>query len=132
MGLDNGIEIRRNEKSMSIYEKIKRFESDWDKEHNCDFEIAYWRKCWNVRGLILKCIPVRGDNEYELPIHREDIPNIIDALKSLNKENWEDCDWSIWTYEEQEPHIKRHIKNLKYLYRLMDKYDLDVYFYDSY
>ena len=110
MGLDNGIEIRRNEKSMNIYDKIQRFESDWDKEHNCDFEICYWRKCWQVRNLIFRCLTV-GDNEYEILIKREDIPNIINALESLNKKTWDE-DMSIWTWEEQRSHIKQHIKNL--------------------
>lgn len=131
MGLDNSIEIRRNEKSMSIYNKLKRFEDDWDKEHKYDFEVLYYRKCYNVRNLILRCLGA-GEEDYEIPVKREDIPNIIAALKSLNKKNWEDCGSSIWDWEDQEPYIKRHIKNLKYLYKLMGKHDLDVYFYDSY
>ena len=116
---------------MKIYDKIQRFERSWDKEQKYDFEVAYWRKCWNVRGLILECL-AGGDNDYELPVKREYIPNIIAALKSLNEENWEDEGSSIWTWEEQKPHIKRYIKNLEYLYRLMGKHELDVYFYDSY
>lgn len=32
MGLDNGLCIRRNEKSMNIYDKIKCFEDYWDKK----------------------------------------------------------------------------------------------------
>ena len=131
MGLDNGIEIKRNEKSMSIYDKIKRFESNWDKEHKYDFEIAYYRKCWNIRSLILRCLSA-GEEDYEIAVKREEIPKLIDILKSLNEDNWEDEGSSIWEYKEQKPHIKQHIKNLKYLYRLMGKYDLDVYFYDSY
>ena len=131
MGLDNGIEIKRNEKSMSIYDKIKRFERSWDKKHEYDFEVLYYRKCWNIRGIIAECIGGIYDNG-ETPIEREYIPKIIKALKSLNEDNWDDEGGSIWTYEEQKPHIKYHIKNLKYLYKLMGKHDLDVYFYDSY
>lgn len=131
MGLDNGICIKRNEKSMSVYDKLKRFENSWDKEHKYDFEVLYYRKCWNLRGVIADAIGGIYDNG-ETPIEREHIPKIIDALKSVNEENWDDEGGSIWTYEEQKPHIKQHIKNLKYLYKLMGKYDLDVYFYDSY
>ena len=131
MGLDNGLEIKRNEKSMSIYDKIKRFERSWDKEHEYDFEVLYYRKCWNIRSLIAECIGGIYDNG-ETPVEREHIPKIIAALKSLNTKNWMDYGGSIWEWKEQKPHIKRHIKNLKYLYRLIGKYDLDVYFYDSY
>lgn len=130
MGLDNGISIRRNEKSMSIYDKLKRFEDDWDKEHRYDFELAYWRKCWNVRDMIADSIGGIYDNSKTF-INRENLIAIIFALKSLNAENWDE-DYSIWTWEEQEPHIKRYIENLEYLYQLMGEYDLDIYFYDSY
>ena len=131
MGLDNGIEIQRHEKSMSVYNKIKHFEKSGDKEHEYDFEVLYYRKCWNLRGIIADAIGGIYDN-LETPVEREHIPKIISALKSVNEKNWEDEGGSIWEYKEQKPHIKRHIKNLKYLYRLMGKYDLDVYFYDSY
>lgn len=131
MGLDNGIEIKRNEKSMSIYNKLKRFESEYDKKNEFDFEVAYYRKCWNIRNIIASCIGGLNDN-LGAPIERVHIPKIITALKSLNEKNWEDEGSSIWTYEEQKPFIKQHIKNLEYLYELMGEYDLDVYFYDSY
>ena len=131
MGLDNGIQIRRNKVAMSIYDKIKCFEQEWAKPYEYDFEICYWRKCYNIRSLIFNCIG-SCNNDGEIPIQREDIPKIIEILKSLNSKNWEDEGSSIWTYEEQKPHIKQQIKNLKRVYRLMDKYDLEVYFYDSY
>ena len=131
MGLDNGLCIRRNETSMSIYNKIKCFEEEWMKEYQYDFEICYWRKCWNIRALIFECIG-SCDNDGEIQVKREDIPNIIEILKSLNEKNWYDYGSSIWEYKEQKPHIKRQIKNLKKVYRLMGKYDLEVYFYDSY
>lgn len=131
MGLDNGLCIKRNEKSMNIYGKVKRFEDDWDKEHKYDFEVAYFRKCWNIRYIIAECIGGFYDNGYT-QVKREHIPDIIDALNSLNADNWEDYGSSIWEFEEQEPHIKRYIENLEYLYELMGEHDLDVYFYDSY
>ena len=130
MGLDNGIDIKRNEASMKIYDKLEYFEEEWEKGCGYDFKICYWRKCWNIRSLIFDCIG-NCDNTIT-PIQREDIPKIIKVLKSLNDENWYNEGDSIWTYEEQEPHIKRQIKNLKKVYKLMGKYDLEVYFYDSY
>ena len=132
MGLDNGICVKRNEKSMAIYNKLQRFEESWDKEHKYDFEIAYWRKCWNVRSRIIWCLGC-GEDDGCTTIQRDDIPKIISELQSFNAKNWNEDSWgSIWDWDEQKPHMKRYIKNLKYLYRLMSKYDLDVYFYDSY
>lgn len=101
------------------------------KKNQYDFEICYWRKCYNIRSLIFDCIG-SCDNDGEVPVKREDIPKIIDTLKSLNSKNWEYEGGSIWTYKEQKPRIKQQIKDLKKVYRLMGKYDLDVYFYDSY
>lgn len=131
MGLDNGVCVVRNEKSIIIYDKLRRFEGDWDTDHKCDFEVAYFRKCWNVRYLISACLGGIEDNGYTT-VKREHIPDIIAALKSLNADNWTDEGSSIWTWEEQEPHIERYIENLEYLYELMGEHDLDVYFYDSY
>ena len=131
MGLDNGLCIRRNTNSMNAYNEIKRFEREWDAKYQYDFEVIYYRKCWNIRNLIADAIGGIEDNG-NTPVTREDIPKIIDALKSLNKDNWDDMGGSIWEYKEQKSHIKQHIKNLKYLYELMGKYALDVYFYDSY
>ena len=116
---------------MGIYDKIKCFVPEWAKEYKYDFEVCYWRKCWNIRRLIFDCIG-SCENDGEVPIKREDIPRIIKVLESLNNKNWEDWGSSIWTYEEQKPFIQQQIKNLKKVYRIMGKYDLDVYFYDSY
>lgn len=131
MGLDNGICIRRNEKSMNIYDKIKCYESEWDKEHKYDFDICYWRKCYNLRTLISKAIGGIADN-FETPLNRNDIPKIIAVLKSLNADNWDDNGGSIWEWEEQEKFNGYHIDDLEYLYELMGEHDIDVYFYDSY
>ena len=131
MGLDNGICIKRNEKSMEIYDKLKCFEESWDTKHEFDFEIVYWSKCWNVRNKIAEAIGGIYDCG-DTSITRDQIPKIINKLQSFNKKNWEDCGGSIWTYDEQKPLIKQQIKDLEYLYQLMDKYDLDIYFYDSY
>ena len=131
MGLDNGICIKRNSTSIEIYDKLRRFEDSWDTKHEYDFDIAYWRKCWNIRELIAEAIGGIYDCS-DTSITRDQIPEIINKLQSLNEENWEDRGSSIWTFEDQEPYIKQQIEDLWYLYELMDKYDIDVYFYDSY
>ncbi len=135
MGLDNGIEVRRNAHTNSIPE-LRQFELEYDKEHEYDFSVCYWRKCWNIRNDILWIVGERFGDQYEYAFDKEDIDQIIKLLESYNADNFEDsgsCIWGwddeVWPYSEK---IKQDVENLKVLRQLMDKYELDVYFYDSY
>ena len=131
MGLDNGIEVRRNAHTSSIPELLQ-FELDYDK----DFEVCYWRKCWNIRDDILWIIGERFGDQYEYVLTKEDIDQIIKLLESYNAGNFEDSGSYIWDWDDDEyPYskkIQQDIESLKVLRQLMDKYELDVYFYDSY
>lgn len=64
MGLDNGImlKIKDKEKFGEIPAWIRR--EPWEDEHNYDYEILYWRKCWNVRAEILTYLAADAD-EYQ-------------------------------------------------------------------
>lgn len=138
MGLDNSIEVKRTPETNKI-ERLKIFNKDWDKELKYDFEICYWRKCWNIRNDILCILDVpRYGNDYEWCVSKENVDEIIKLLSSYNEDNWEDsgsCIWEFtsdeegWSYSE---HIKQDIESLRLLRDLMDKYKLEVYFYDSY
>ena len=132
MGLDNGIEIKRTDFTSSI-PWIKAFEYNWDKEGKYDFEVCYWRKCWNVRGMIFNVINHQSDNDYQVELSTEDLRAIKEGLQKYNKRTWDESE-SIWTWEEQKPHIKRQICNLKKLIKLKEKHGnlIEVYFYDSY
>lgn len=70
------------------------------------------------------------------PLTTTDVDNIIKGLQSFNSENWQEDSGSIWDWDDEEcpysEQVLRDIKNLQYLRKLMDKYDLEVYFYDSY
>lgn len=126
MGLDNGINV----KATSRWEAIQELDALFPKKYNGNWEVCYWRKCWNVRSdifSVLACPRVINDGEY--PIQLEHIDQIIDVLKSYNEDNW---DLSIWEFEEMKPHLKEQAKKLKKLKKLMEKYPLSVYFYDSY
>lgn len=135
MGLDNAICVRRNGYTNSIQE-LKRFEYDWDKEREFDFEIVYYRKCYNVRSMIFDTIEGIYDNDVSELLTTEDIDNIIEGLRSFNSKNWNDNGGSIWDWDDEEypysEQIQEDIEELKTLRELMDKYDLEVYFYDSY
>ena len=132
MGLDNGIGITRNEYTNNIPE-LKRFEQTYDKEHGYDFEAAYWRKCWGLRNDVLDLIGKRWVDGWKWDVTKDDVDHIVELLKSYNSETWGD---SIWDWDDEEyPYsekVQRDAENLKVLRELMNKYELEVYFYDSY
>lgn len=135
MGLDNGIQIKRNTYTNSIPE-LKQFELAYDNKHQFDFEICYWRKCYNIRNMIMDVVESARDNDNSDILTTTDIEKIIHGLQSFNSANWQENGGSIWDWDDEEyPYsekIQRDIENLKNLQTLMEKYDLEVYFYDSY
>ena len=135
MGLDNGIQIKRNTSTNSIPE-LKQFELAYDNKHQFDFEICYWRKCYNIRNMLMDVVESARDNDNSDILTTTDIEKIIHGLQSFNSANWQENGGSIWDWDDEEyPYsekIQRDIENLKNLQTLMEKYDLEVYFYDSY
>ena len=133
MGLDNGIDVKRNEYTESIPE-LKRFETDWGKKYKLDFPITYWRKCWGLRNDILFLIGKRwaSEEEYEFSLTKDDVDDIIELLGTYNADNWEDSIWEWDGDDNYSEYVKQNIEDLKTLRALMDKYELEVYFYDSY
>ena len=135
MGLDNSIQIKRNTSTNSITE-LKQFELSYDNKHQFDFEICYWRKCYNIRNMIMDVVESARDNDNSGILTTTDIEKIIHGLQSFNSANWQENGGSIWDWDDEEyPYsekIQRDIENLKNLQTLMEKYDLEVYFYDSY
>ena len=135
MGLDNSIQIKRNTSTNSIPE-LKQFELSYDNKHQFDFEICYWRKCYNIRNMIMDVVESARDNDKSDILTTTDIEKIIHGLQSFNSANWQENGGSIWDWDDEEyPYsekIQRDIENLKNLQTLMEKYDLEVYFYDSY
>lgn len=134
MGLDNAIQVRRNKYSNEVV-ALKQFEEDWDKEHKYDFEVCYWRKCWNVRSDImsLTSAPYDGGGGH-FEVTTDELKKICKLLKSYNKDSWGESSYgSIWSWEEHKKINAKHIKNLKKLIKLTQKYpELEVYFVDSY
>lgn len=135
MGLDNSIQIKRNTSTNSIPE-LKQFELAYDNKHQFDFEVCYWRKCYNIRNMIMDVVESARDNDNSDILTTTDIEKIIRGLQSFNSANWQENGGSIWDWDDEEyPYsekIQRDIENLKNLQTLMEKYDLEVYFYDSY
>ena len=123
--------MRRTEQTEKIRE-LQRFNQSYDKEYKFDFEIIYYRKCWNVRNAILDCLGKRWTDEWKFALTIDNIDDIIEVLKSFNADNWSDGDGSIWDWDEIKPRLRQHIKDLQVLKRIMKKHDVEVYFYDAY
>ena len=133
MGLDNGVCVKRNEYTNNIPE-LKRFEDDWDKEHQCDFSIVYLRKCWNIRSDLFNLGIGCDCGNY--PMTTQDVEKMIELLQSYNADNFKNSGSCIWEWDDEDwPYSEKNeqnIEDLKALRELMDQYDLEVYFYDSY
>ena len=67
MGLDNGLVIRKRDQKVSK-------------------EIAYWRKCWNVRGDILDIID-STEEKYCYEISPNQLLQIVKILSKYNEKN---------------------------------------------
>ena len=129
MGLDNGICIRRDS-APECASKIFH-EEEWEKKYG-SIDVAYWRKCWNVRNIIFDLLDITDFNDSETTITVDDVKRVIAKLKKLNKNNYQDGGGCIWLWSEFKRLNCRNIKQLKRLVRLMHKYPaMEVYFYDS-
>ena len=128
MGLDNGF-ICKNIKRDEIPSYVRL---PWDCRDE-DIEIAYFRKCWGIRGEIIRLLHVK-DDEYKIPVEKEDIIPIVKILmKYLNREYYDENADSIWEYDEYKENIQHSIINLMWLRVYMETHpDVTCYFYDSY
>ena len=133
MGLDNGIQIRRKD---NLPNCALCFDSEWREKYSYDLEVAYWRKCWNVRRVIFDVLRDGDDDECIIDITREEVLEIIKRLENdfhyfdFLADEWSDC---IWMWNAFRKIQKRNIKNLKKLAKMMKRHpEIEVYFYDSY
>lgn len=135
MGLDNGImfKIKNKEKFGAIPSWFRR--EEWEEKYNYDYEVLYWRKCWNVRDAILNYLPNTNGDGGSFEMTPDQLEGIFEILTGLySKENWNE-DESIWSWEEVG---ENYIENLEYARKVLawlktkpeDSYQL--YFYDSY
>ena len=133
MGLDNGIEIRRKD---NLPNCVLCFDEEWRKKYGYDLEVAYWRKCWNVRAIIFSVLLRGDDNDSIIDITRDELLEIIKRLKDefhyhdFLEGEWGSCIWDWNTFRNIQ---KRNLKNLKKLAKMMKRHpEIEVIFYDSY
>ena len=127
MRLDNGIMLNCSDKDYLKFPYPN--ERDLGREYK---DIAYWRKCWDIRRDIINNLHYKDGDLSTVDL--EDIPAFIRALKPyLNENYWNEHDDSIWTYEEMFNKTYEILVNLEYLKKyLKDNPDVKCYFYDNY
>jgi hypothetical protein len=135
MGLDNGVnfKILNKETFGEMPSWIHR--EEWEDKYGFDYEIFYWRKCWNVRNAIIEYLGMH-ENEYECTMTVYDLESVVDILERdvYGEDNWEDG-LSIWTWEEIGEH---YIQRLEYARKVIEWLknkplgSYEIYFYDSY
>ena len=134
MGLDNAIEIKRKG---NLPNCVLCFDNDeWRKQCGYDLEVAYWRKCWNVRAIIFDVLTNGSDDDCVFDVTREELVEIIHRLENdihyfdFLEEGWHSC---IWEWNDFRRIQKWNIKNLKKLAGMMKRHpEIEVIFYDSY
>lgn len=142
MGLDNGIVIRfRQGKEPRWAKRLDGYDHKTDDGFGKELELAYWRKCWNVRKVVLDELAKIGihENEYEYCLSADGLRKVCKAVgKVLNRKDWDDAydhGEAIWEWGECGSHMKRQNRRcLKAAKRLkgMDPGDYSIRFYDSY
>lgn len=132
MGLDNSFVVKNVNRANVPYWVKLPFDFDMN---NGGFEIAYFRKCWGLRGEILAKLHSEED-EYETPVESDDIIPLVKILmRYLDKEYYEENAHSIWEFEDAYDNIQQSILNLMWVKMYMDAHRSDkveCYFYDSY
>ena len=136
MGLDNGIILKLANKK--VPEDFPEQEAWWidsqeDVDKDGEFHVAYWRKCWDVREIILGVLHA-GQEGGEYLVEAEDLPAIRRGImKLLNPKTYEDNSDSIWEYDERVDSELQMVLNLMWLENYLKKHPEDsAVFYDSY
>ena len=138
MGLDNGINLRiKNKETFGPMPAwIKR--EEWEDKYGYDYEVMYWRKCWNVRYEVLSYLGA-SDDEYEWHLDLNDMKEILKILKAMYKPHLWQADYdghmSIWSWDDVKHSYRRELRYMKKMMKWLatkpaDSYE--VYFYDSY
>lgn len=130
MGLDNGITIKFTKPLKSIPLFLKNI-SEYDKEDSIgEYEICYWRKCWNIRQEIKS---VLNDPDNISLAELDEIYTILTDFQS--KKYWNENNDSIWDYDDIKDTLRvqrKRLKQLKSFLKRNPNIKYRIYFYDSY
>lgn len=145
MGLDNGIVLRVKGK-IDPEDRILSIpgieKDDWYEENRPGFtqyDICYWRKCWNIRDILfVNCDDAIGKEDcgtYSLTIDElEAIRHSLYLTICEGPDAWNDGDQSIWDFEEAMNFLPWDLVRLSALINYMEENGgrCEAFFYDSY
>ena len=137
MGLDSGLLVKSDKRALTRDMLPAGIIYPFENDYNNDIEIAYWRKCWNIRQAVMNHFNWRfeSDDQWQFSIDKpEQILELIEIFASwLDEERWEEDGNSIWTYKEVRQSIINAIVNCAIIYTFMlNNPDVYCLWYDSY
>lgn len=136
MGLDNGVDLRI--KDREAFGELKTPVQKLIFTDTEDYEVFYWRKCWNVRNKILESFLQARDGE-SCDLSLDDLNRLCALLEEMYDpaiwdEAWNDG-LTIWNAEEILDHYQETLAVAKELCKeLLTKPEgsYRLFFYDSY
>ena len=140
MGLDNGLMLH-SRNMIKAAERPPKVTSlggydDYDGKPMFDYEVLYYRKCWNIRNKVANILDLSRDYVQKYDLSIDDVKQIWHIINELNSPNtWESQGGSIWTYEEIKDHLDSDLLSLEWLIYYMRNHKEDEYmveFYDKF
>lgn len=145
MGLDNGIMLKIKDAKKFGSDRLPIWipRQDWEDANNYDWELMYWRKCWNIRNVIFRHLVANDidtcdDCSFKMPMPLEVLWGLCEKLdKCYTEKWWTENDDSIWAWEdiEESGFYTSRLALTKRLIGWLEDKDPDsyeIYFYDSY
>ena len=134
MGLDNGLTLRtRKQIDPNLVPSYVEITAEPTNDALVfEYEVCYWRKCWNIRDMIFNCLGDVGKDNSSCEVSISALESIRDGIYEFlcNGDDWED---SIWDFDEMIDHLSLDIVNLSWVINyLKEDPHAYVYFYDSY
>ena len=139
IGLDNGL-ILHSRNMIKAAERPPKVTSlgahdNYEGHPEFDYEVLYWRKCWNLRTAVARALELPHDYVHKFDLSIEDIKAIWHVVNEHNNKHvWEDGS-SIWSYDEMHDHLDSDLLSLEWLIHFMRTHRDNEYmveFYDSY
>jgi hypothetical protein len=135
MGLDNGIILKAAEGKTIAKPPVicKDFWACDSLKSSNKIDIAYWRKCWGIRGEILEiCSNAAEDGRYYLTV--EQLYQVREVIRRfLHRKYYEENEHGYWDWKDIKRHLIRQYFSISWAIRYMRRNSgVECYFYDSY
>lgn len=138
MGLDNGLLIKTKkiipEDSVPDYVELAGFYSTPDGT-TWAYEVCYWRKCWNIRNMILEVLDAPGSGGGYYDVNPKQLVQIRDGIYHFltDGDQWDDEGASIWDFKDMIPTLAQNIVDITWALDYLKEHPYAyVQFYDSY